>query len=328
MELNSIIERFDAIIEYPKIKIMKDGVNMELRNPDFAVFILTFGRCDSLKTAHILLKESCSFDQDYYFICSTDDPSLQAYKNKFGKRVIVFDKKIMAKYCDFGDNIESKNIVLYARNVCFSIANIMKYKRFVVLDDDYYEFSNRFLKHKEKCTNSKITYDYNLMFNSHIKLLECNSITTITMSQMGDYIGGYNNPTVQRGFQRKVMNSFFCKLESPFDFIGSINEDVNYYVTSGRKGVLNFNMYGWALNQFQTQKNIGGLTDYYLKSGTYLKSFYSVIFCPSSVKVGYIGNGKSKRFHHSVKGATTYVQIIDEKWKTETPKNGIELDQW
>lgn len=34
------------------------------------------------------------------------------------------------------------------------------------------------------------------------------------------------------------------------------------------------------------QKNKGGMSDVYIDKGTYLKSFYSVMFAPSCVKIG------------------------------------------
>lgn len=41
--------------------------------------------------------------------------------------------------------------------------------------------------------------------------------------------------------------------------------------------------------QMQTQKNAGGMTETYLESGTYLKSFYSVMYAPSCVKLNTMG---------------------------------------
>ena len=47
-----------------------------------------------------------------------------------------------------------------------------------------------------------------------------------------------------------------------------------------------------ALNQKQTQKNKGGMTDIYMSQGTYVKSFYTVMMMPSSVKVGVMGHSE------------------------------------
>ena len=69
-----------------------------------------------------------------------------------------------------------------------------------------------------------------------------------------------------------------------------------------------------SLNQVDTQQNKGGMTDFYLDGGTYIKSFYSVISNPSSVKISTIGNDHI-RFHHSVDWEHCAVKIISDKFK-------------
>ena len=71
-----------------------------------------------------------------------------------------------------------------------------------------------------------------------------------------------------------------------------------------------------ALNQIDTQQNKGGMTDFYLDGGTYIKSFYSVISNPSSVKIGTMGVTHI-RFHHSVDWEHCAVKIISSKFKIQ-----------
>ena len=68
------------------------------------------------------------------------------------------------------------------------------------------------------------------------------------------------------------------------------------------------------LNQGKTQSNKGGMTDVYLDSGTYLKSFFSVIVCPSAVKVRMMG-AKQRRLHHSVSWNNCAPKLIAETYK-------------
>lgn len=68
------------------------------------------------------------------------------------------------------------------------------------------------------------------------------------------------------------------------------------------------------LRQTATQESAGGLTEAYLDLGTYTKSFYSVMYCPSCVKVGIMGD-KVYRIHHKVMWRNAVPQILDEKWK-------------
>ena len=59
----------------------------------------------------------------------------------------------------------------------------------------------------------------------------------------------------------------------------------------------------------------GGMTELYLDSGTYIKSFYSVMYCPSSVQVGTLIDHRSPhpRLHHKINWSRTAPKIISEK---------------
>lgn len=57
-----------------------------------------------------------------------------------------------------------------------------------------------------------------------------------------------------------------------------------------------------------------GMTGIYLDKGTYVKSFYSVIFRPSCVKVAVM-NTKNKRLHHRVLWNNAVPKILPEECK-------------
>lgn len=322
------IENFKkAIVNCPIEKIKNINTDENKRDETFCVFIMTFGRADNIKTYKTLMEyEGTSFNQDMYFICSDDDKHLQDYIDKFGDRVLIFNKKAMVPYLDKADNFDKYNVILYARNICFAFASKLGYRYFLELDDDYDIFSQRIFYDNEKLMMKKIL-DYDKLFDIHLNFLKNTPCKTITMSQHGDYIGGVGNGNAKRGWQRKVMNSFFCDIQDPFCFDGTINEDVNYYTQSGRLGILNFNLFGFALNQESTQQSSGGMTEQYLSGGTYLKSFYSLLFSPGSVKIGKISHGINARMHHQVNGNATYVKILDEKYSKKTYSE-IHNDEW
>jgi len=329
-QCNESIQGFidDAIITCPKEKITNIGTDENKRDDSFCVFIMTYGRADNVKTYKTLMEyEGVSFNQDLYFICSDDDKHLQDYKDKFGDRVLVFNKLKMVPYLDKGDNFNKYNVILYARNICFAFAKKLGYRYFLELDDDYDIFSQRIFYDNKKLMMKKIT-DYDKLFDIHLDFLKNVPVKTITMSQHGDYIGGVGNGNAQRGWQRKVMNSFFCDIEDPFLFMGSINEDASYYTSSGRRGILNFNLFGFALNQESTQQSSGGMTEQYLSGGTYLKTFYSLLYSPSCVKIGKISHGANARIHHQVNANYAYPKILDEKYSKSTYAEIHTTDEW
>lgn len=140
---------------------------------------------------------------------------------------------------------------------------------------------------------------------------------TLAMAQRGDFVGGKENDILKgEKMKRKAMNSFICSVDRPFQFVGRINEDVNTYTTLGSRGCLLLQVPQVALNQKQTQKNKGGMTDIYMSQGTYVKSFYTVMMMPSSVKVGVMGHSEeTKRLHHVINWNNTVPKILDERFK-------------
>jgi hypothetical protein len=68
------------------------------------------------------------------------------------------------------------------------------------------------------------------------------------------------------------------------------------------------------LEQKATQLTTGGMTDAYLKYGTYVKSFTTVMMQPSSVFVAMMGFTKN-RLHHRVIQRNTVPMIVKEMYK-------------
>lgn len=168
---------------------------------------------------------------------------------------------------------------IYARNVAFQIARERGYRYFIELDDDYQEFSYTYTWEGELKQRGIRSLDK--VFDALIEFRKNVGALTVAMAQRGDFMGGKENNLVQGEIlKRKAMNSFICDTEQPFRFFGKINEDVNTYVVLGSRGSLFLQVPHVALNQVSTQQSAGGMTDIYLDSGTYVKSFYTVMYAP------------------------------------------------
>ena len=148
------------------------------------------------------------------------------------------------------------------------------------------------------------------MFQALVRLVETTPIKTVALSQGGDHVSGNSDP-YRTWFLRKAMNSFVCDTEKPFLFQGRLNEDVNTYIGLGRTGNLFFTDREVYLGQHQTQESAGGMTEVYLNSGTYLKSFYTVMVAPSCTTIGLMGN-VNKRLHHKINWRKAVPLIIPE----------------
>lgn len=279
---------------------------------DFAIFILSHGRANNVITLKTM--NMCNYTGKWYIVVDNEDKQYNDYCDNFGKEhIIMFDKLKKAQEFDTCDLLSrSRNAIVYARNACFDIAKQLGLKYFLEFDDDYIEFRSRI--EKDGTLSSIFVQDMDSIINETLEFLDKSGALTIAWSQMGDFIGGLDCSMYRNRITRKAMNSFFCRTDKPFDFVGRINEDVNTYVWRASRGELMFTIADVSLNQVDTQQNKGGMTDFYLDSGTYIKSFYSIIINPSSVKIGEIGVDH-KRFHHSVDWEHCCPKIINERYK-------------
>lgn len=282
-----------------------------MRN-DFVAFILTHGRPDKVYTYKTLRENG--YSGKIIIVIDNQDKTADKYFEKFGNDVVVFDKNAIAETFDEGDNFKDRRAIIYARNACFEIAERLGYKYFIELDDDYTKFCYRFDNElKPIYNNKKITLDN--IFSALINFYENTSIAAIALSQGGDFIGGKDSPRYQRPmFLRKCMNSFICSTERKFKFFGRINEDVNVYTLSGSRGLLFFTTNFISLKQKSTQSNSGGMTELYLDSGTYVKSFYSVMYMPSAVSISLMRTNNA-RLHHRVSWNNAVPKILAQENK-------------
>lgn len=285
-----------------------------MENKDFAVFILTHGRPDNVKTLSTLKK--CGYTGKIYFIVDNEDKTIGRYIKNFGaENVKVFDKKAMADEVDEGNNFDERRTITHARNASFKIAKEIGVTYFVQLDDDYTSFEWRYeSKDGKKLKVHKIT-NLDKIMELHLNFYKKTNFKSIAFAQGGDFIGGVENPTVKkRPLMRKCMNSFFCSTEREFQFVGAMNEDVNTYTTLGGRGELFATIPMISLTQTATQSNKSGITDMYLRFGTYCKAFTTVMMHPSGVKVSMM-NSNNPRIHHTIKWLNTTPMILDEKYK-------------
>jgi len=225
---------------------------------DFCVFILTHGRPDRVYTYKTLRKRG--YTGKIYIVIDDEDETENEYRAIYGDEVLQFCKKDVAEWTDDGDNFGHRKGVVYARNVCWELAEKVGCKYFIQLDDDYKNFRYRFNALGESCSVN-IHSTINDLFQTCLNFRLCSThIKTVALAQGGDM----TSLTKKRYLRRKAMNSFFCDTSNPFNFFGRINEDVNTYVCQGRKGEVFFTIMNAQLDQIQTQKNAGGLTEQYL----------------------------------------------------------------
>lgn len=281
---------------------------------DFAVFILTHGRADNVRSYNAL--KLGGYTGKIYLLVDNLDPQLKQYQQKYGDEVCVFDKMEAVKITDACDNYQRHNSVVFARNYNFIVAKKLGIKYFWQLDDDYNRFGYGTDNKRNYVTSDIYTTKLDDLLTAMIELLKGTGAKSIAIAQGGDYIGGAESTMIklakQEMFSRKVMNSFLFDVDKVCTFRGRVNDDVNLYVESGRKGDLFITIPRLRLWQELTQEHKGGCTEIYLELGTYIKSFYSVMVAPSCVKITKMGT-KFQRIHHAVNWNCACPMIIDPK---------------
>lgn len=282
---------------------------------NLVVFILTHGRPDNIKTLQTLKK--CGYTGEVFYIVDNEDKTLDKYIKKYNKQYVkIFDKKKYADLVDEGNNFDERRTITHARNACFDIAKDLGYEYFIQLDDDYTAFDYRIdTNSTENCGIIKPIKNLDRIFATLLDYYIDIPALSIAFAQGGDFIGGINNGKGAYRFnKRKCMNSFICSINRRFQFIGAMNEDVNTYTTLGTRGSLFMTIPFVSLTQTATQSNKSGITDMYIKYGTYCKAFTTVMMQPSSVKVSLM-NSTHQRIHHTIDWAATVPKIIDAKYK-------------
>ena len=277
----------------------------------FGLFILTHKRPDRVITINTLRKSG--YTGKIYLLCDVDDPTLHEYEERYGDSVKTFDKRDYIDKFDLMLNEVKLNAVVYARNAVYDVAREMGLDYIIVMDDDYSVFYTNV--DKTAFYKRKKIIDMDRVIKAHLRFLASTGISTLAFAQGGDFVGGWNGTINKTNFRplRKAMNVFFFKVSNPVQFNGTINEDSTMGIQEARKGNVVLTNCLVQLEQTTTQQADGGLTDIYKDSGTYQKSFYTLLACPASTCVMY--QRAVGRVHHFIKGDLAYPKIISEDHK-------------
>jgi hypothetical protein len=296
----------------------------------YCVLISSYGRPDKVITLKTLGR--FGFTGEWFLVCDDKDKTLPQYIKNFGEdKVLIFSKDDIANRYDEGDNFGDRRSAFYARCANVEIARKLGYKYFLQLDDDYDSFRWRIspeIEYSSKMLSSDPDYRtldkvFDAMFDYFVATPQ---LTTLCMSQSGDFIGGKDSKMMTDQYRRKAMNSFFCDVDRPFIFQGKMNEDVNAYITASHRGSVTLTTAYISLNQKTTQLNPGGVSDLYVEVGTYMKTFYSVMVHPSGTKVSVLFNTSARkknaeksnnqfRVHHRIAWNNTAPKILKENIK-------------
>lgn len=292
-----------------------------MRDPTrFAAFILSHGRPDNVITFRTLRRSG--YSGRIYLVVDDEDERRDEYRERFGaENVLEFSKSAIATTFDPADTSSDRRTVAYARNASFGLARDLGLDYFLELDDDYLSFLYRYTGRTSPGSRgghagATSIRNFDDVVRAMLRLLEDTNAVAVAMAQGGDHIGGVGSATLRHGFKRKAMNAIFLRTDRPVTFPGRLNEDVNAYALGGSRGDLFLSVSALQLNQVETQRSVGGMTEAYLSSGTYVKSFYTVMMCPSFVSIAPMGRF-DRRLHHRIDWEHAVPKIVGPEYRRE-----------
>lgn len=285
-----------------------------MKTDSFAAFVLTHGRAGRVKTVRTLRRQG--YTGRIVVLIDDEDDEAEDYMAEFNE-VEVFCKEDYVKSCDTmcPTSDRRRGVILYARNAAQDVARRLGIRYIVELDDDYVDFEFRQKSGKKLAVQP--ANDLDGLFAAFVEFLRDSGVKTVALSQGGDLLGGAKG-VLGKGlmWERKAMNSFFIDVESPVEFVGAVNEDVNTYTLGGGTGDVFLTYMPTSLVQTTTQKSRGGMSGEYRDDGTWAKSMFSVVARPDCVSISKMGQ-TNLRIHHNVDWRACCPKIIRDSFRKE-----------
>lgn len=279
-----------------------------MESKDFAVFILSHGRADTI-TTYKALRDGGYTGRTYVVIDNEDDQE-DLYRQKFGDDIIQFDKRDYLEKTDLGDLDTDRRIGVFARNFIQDEAKRLGYKFHLQLDDDVHGFTYRFAQ--GKVLRALHCSHLDEVFSGMVEYMKETPITSLSFALSAYNMGGIDG-SINEGMTRKTMTTFLMRADDIQYFHMRMNDDITTSLINGMRGKLYYSYLPIEVEVDKTQVKAGGMTDIYQKNGTYRKSFYSVMCCPSCVKVSAMGI-TDFRIHHEISWNNAVPKLLSERW--------------
>ena len=279
-----------------------------MESKDFAVFILSHGRADTITTYKAL--RNGGYTGRTYVVIDNEDDQEDLYRQKFGDDIIQFDKRDYLEKTDLGDLDTDRRIGVFARNFIQDEAKRLGYKFHLQLDDDVHGFTYRFAQ--GKVLRALHCSHLDEVFSGMVEYMKETPITSLSFALSAYNMGGVDG-SIKEGMTRKTMTTFLMRADDVQYFHMRMNDDITTSLINGMRGRLYYSYLPIEVEVDKTQVKAGGMTDIYQKNGTYRKSFYSVMCCPSCVKVSAMGI-TDYRIHHTISWNNAVPKLLSERW--------------
>lgn len=278
----------------------------------FVIIVLCHCRPNDTMTPGVLRK--FNYTGDIILLLDDEDETIDQYRNNYPEyKIETYSKDEYMKWVDAMDNTGDKRCAVYARNACFDVAEKYGYKYFCQMDDDYVSIPYRYIDGPTLYRSNDVKLDE--VFKAYLEFMDTNdNIGSVAFAEPGDFVGGVGSNLNKKIYLQKCMGSWICFTDRRLYFKGTMNDDVNTYSLGGSRGQLFYTFNFIMIDTPPTQSIKGGMTDIYMGQGTYTKTFYTVMCCPSFVKVDMFGD-RYYRIHHKFKWENAIPKLISGDFK-------------
>lgn len=271
------------------------------------IFIPSYHRPKNLKTVKYFLNIGWNCKNIHVFIDSDADDKAEYSEasNILGFNLHVFNmQEAREKYDYIHRPSESRRSAGQARNMFYDKAKELGIGFYMVQDDDT---SNYQIKYQGRYLRKAYYEEIFETFEAIKIFMYKRKIGLFGISQTGDFIGGENKKLLRN----KVMNTTFVLT----DYIyrgerGYGDDDTSQFV-----GIMNNGLFtgslgdGLVLQQTQSAKQKGGLTDLYNECKLLNKAMICPIQFPSSIHAEKQPKNGG-RIHHHIKSRCLYPRLI------------------
>tara|TARA_R100001460_G_scaffold40487_1_gene75692 strand:- start:3416 stop:4318 length:903 start_codon:yes stop_codon:yes gene_type:complete len=274
------------------------------------IFIPSYKRPDNLKTVNYFLRIGWDAKKIHVFIDSAAD-DIAEYKEQsnidlFNLHIFNMDEA-RNRYDYVHRPSTSRRSAGQARNMFYDKAKELNINFYMVQDDDTQNYQ---IKYHGKYKGMAVYKDLLNTFEGIKEFMIKRKIGLFGVSQTGDFFGGENKKLLRN----KVMNTTFVLT----DYIYRGERGVQDNDTSQFVGIMNQGLFtgslgdGLILQQIQSAKQIGGLTDLYNECKLLNKSLVCPIQYPSAIHAEK-QQKNGARLHHHIKSKYLYPRLIKTK---------------
>ena len=271
----------------------------------YAVFIISHERANRVETYSTL--RSSGYAGIIHVFIDNEDTQKEAYLNRFGTELVIFNKQIHMMQTDTLELDKRKASAVYARNAVELYAKARGYDVFIIMDDDITNLRYRWME-GNICKSMKVSR-LDLIFKWYCEYLCSCDIATLSFEHCMFYLGGITDEKVMN--ERWTYQIHIRNTRYPVDWIAVFNEDIITEISTATRGYIWWSLPHIVFDNVAMNCESGGVKELYESISEYKRAFMATVANPSSCKPGY-SHGKL-RIQQNKKAS--YPMIISGRWK-------------